>query len=75
MAFKANNIESPSREQSRGVSSPIPTLKTDKPTVDLTQKEVELILTALQGSTFTGDLIEVLFTLTNKLKQHHQNLR
>jgi len=74
MAFQANNIKSPSREKSRGVSLSKKKQK-DLPMVDLTQKEVELILSALQSSTFTGDLIEILYILTNKLKQHHQKLR
>lgn len=63
MGLNANNIKSPSRKDSRGV-----------PSVDLTKQETEILLTALQNATFSGDLIEPLYTLVGKLRIHYKKI-
>jgi hypothetical protein len=63
MGLNANNIKSPSRKSSGGV-----------PNIELEKQEVEILLTSLQSSTFSGDLIEPLFILVTKLKEHHKKL-
>lgn len=63
MGLNAKNVKSPSRDTSRGVSN-----------IELEKQEVEILLTALQSSTFSGDLIEPLYTLVNKLKVYYKDL-
>lgn len=62
MGLNAKNIKSPSRTDG-GV-----------PSVDLTKQETEILLTALQNATFSGDLIEPLYTLVGKLRTHHKTV-
>lgn len=39
---------------------------------DLTLPEIELLLTVIKQSNFSGEMLDILYTLTMKLQRQHQ---
>lgn len=64
MGLKANNIQINNQDK------PTPVNKG----VDLTQFETEILINALENSTFNGKILEDLFILLSKLRKHQKSL-
>lgn len=67
MGFTANSIQSKnqnSQDKSTSYSKG----------VDLTQFETEILINALENSTFNGKILEDLFILLSKLRKHQKSL-
>ena len=67
MGFNANKVETPQGETPRGV------LPTSSET-QLTKQEIEVLLNLIKNSTFSGNVLELLYTLVVKLQKQYKNL-
>ena len=67
MGFKANNVESPSSNNTRGGSS----ISNE---TQLTKQEIEVLLNLIKNSNFNGNVLELLYTLVVKLQKQYKNL-
>lgn len=66
MGFKANNIEV--KGVSKNLEDSSSTLENNVINVELTQHELELILTFIKNGLFKGEYVEILYNLTLKLQ-------
>ena len=68
MSLRANNIEV------KGVS----TKKTDTPlhyNIELTEKEIELLLLTIKNGLFKGEYVETLYNLTLKMQETYAKIK
>jgi hypothetical protein len=77
MSFKANNLVVSNKVASpKGEATPTTKKKkTKKPnSLELSDIETKILLEALKNSTFKGEMVEVVYTLALKLKNHLTNV-
>ena len=67
MGFNANNIETPPGQSVPGGAS------ISKET-QLTKQEIEVLLNLIKNSNFSGNVLELLYTLVVKLQKQYKNL-
>lgn len=76
MTFKASHVVVGPVENNKvkeeTLSLPIPT---DLSSLELTDKELELLLVTIKNGLFKGEYVEILFNLTLKLQNHLIYLR
>ena len=57
------------------VESPTPSPSTDSTTLELTDKELELLLLTIKNGLFRGEYVETVYNLTLKLQKHLVDLK
>ena len=57
------------------VESPTPSPSTDSTTIELTDKELELLLLTIKNGLFRGEYVETVYNLTLKLQKHLVDLK
>ena len=67
MGFNAKNLETPPGQNVPGGAS----FTTDN---QLSKQEIEVLLNLIKNSTFSGNVLELLYTLVVKLQKQYKNL-
>jgi hypothetical protein len=75
MALKAANVIVGSVGDKVKVETPTPLLPLVPHSLELTDKELELLLLTIKNGLFKGEYVEILFNLTLKLQNHLIHLR
>ena len=57
------------------VETPTPSTSTDSTTIELTDKELELLLLTIKNGLFRGEYVETVYNLTLKLQKHLVDLK
>ena len=57
------------------VEPPTPSPSTDSTTLELTDKELELLLLTIKNGLFRGEYVETVYNLTLKLQKHLVDLK
>ena len=57
------------------VEPPTPSTSTDSTTLELTDKELELLLLTIKNGLFRGEYVETVYNLTLKLQKHLVDLK
>ena len=57
------------------VETPTPSSPTDSTTLELTDKELELLLLTIKNGLFRGEYVETVYNLTLKLQKHLVDLK
>ena len=57
------------------VEPPTPSPSTDSTTIELTDKELELLLLTIKNGLFRGEYVETVYNLTLKLQKHLVDLK
>jgi hypothetical protein len=73
MSFTAGNIIVGGSTVEIETPTPLPT--TDSTTLDLTDKELELLLLTIKNGLFRGEYVETVYNLTLKLQKHLVDLK
>jgi hypothetical protein len=63
MGFSANVISAPNKQVSTPVNLPN--------SIELSKAEIEFLLTLIKNSTFSGNMIELVYDLAYKLQEYH----
>ena len=69
MAFSSKNIQI-DRVVEEPLKAPLPTVPL---TLDLSKKEIEIILVLIKDASFKGEHVETIYSLVYKLQQYYTN--
>lgn len=69
MAFSSKNIQI-DRVVEEPLKAPLPTVP---PTLDLSKKEIEILLVLIKDASFKGEHVETIYSLVYKLQQYYTN--
>jgi len=73
MAFNSKNIQI-DKVVEEPLKAPLPTVPTTVPlTLDLSRKEIEIILVLIKDANFKGEHVETIYSLVYKLQQYYTN--
>ena len=67
MGFNATKVETPPGQTVPGGAS-------SSQEIQLTKQEIEVLLNLIKNSNFSGNVLELLYTLVVKLQKQHKNL-
>jgi len=68
MAFNASNVNIISSQK----QPELPAVVTHS--IDLSKQEIEFLLTLIKNSTFSGNMVELIYDLAYKLQEYHSKI-